>query len=64
MFFRIEFRVRRDAGDVAQQRPARSIELDGLVDGAGQHAVRRGEHQVGCDRGAGAGVSVRADDHH
>ena len=57
----IEFRMRGDARDVAQLRLA-SLELDDLVVGARQHAMRGREHQVARERRAAAEISARADD--
>ena len=42
--------MRDDAHDIAQPRLPRRIELDDLVVGAGQYAMRGGQDEVGCER--------------
>ena len=53
--------MRGDARDVAQLRLA-SLELDDLVVGARQHAMRGREHQVARECRAAAEISARTDD--
>jgi hypothetical protein len=48
--------------DVSQLRLLVRAIFDNLVDRAGLHAMRRRQHQSGCNQGTGAEIAARSDD--
>ena len=61
--FDVELGMSGDARDVLEHRLPRGVELDQLVVGARQHAVRGREHEIARERDAGAERAVRAGQH-
>ncbi len=58
----VEPGVNGDFSDIPQLRLFVCGIFDDLVDRAGLHAMRRRQHQPGCNQGAGAEIAARADD--